>query len=126
MKEISYRPESREKLVDTGMRAFSGVAGGVGLMILRSISGFGGLSIPGLVVGGAISLFGLGTAGHSPHRADKVGGLLTAAGGLVTVAASLPLIGAPVSVMMWLGSLGLIGYGVAGAAQFFRGLQSRK
>lgn len=126
MKQLEQRPQGRDALVDTGIRAVSGIGGGVALLLLRTVSGFGGLSLPGLIAGGALSLFGIGTAGASKHRADRVGGLVTAAVGGLTLAASLPIVGAPASVVMWLGGLGLIGYGVATVAQFLRGLRTRK
>ena len=126
MKEIVQRSESKETLADTGVRGAAGVAGGVALMLLRGITGFGSLSIVGLVAGGALSLFGVATAGAGKERADKVGGLLTAGAGAATIAASLPVIGAPVSSLMWVGGLGLIGYGAVQVVHFLRGLRARR
>lgn len=126
MKQIKLRPESRESLIESGIRAISTIGGGIALLVLRGLAGFGGISIPGIVAGGALSIFGLGTAGGSKHRADRVGGVATAAVGALTLAASLPILGLPASVVMWIGGLGLIGYGVATVVQFLRGLRTRK
>jgi hypothetical protein len=123
---LEHRPESREKLVATGLRAASGIGAGAALLLLRGLTGFGALSLPGVIVGGALSLFGLGTAGSSKERADRLGGTATAALGIVTVAASVPVVGAPVNALMWLGGLAFIGYGIATFARFLKGLRSRK
>lgn len=126
MKQLEYRPESRASLVSTGLKAASGVSAGVALLLLRSLTSFGALSLPGVLAGGALSLFGLGTAGSSREPADRLGGAAAAAIGALTVAASLPVVGPPVNVFMWLGGLGFIGYGIATFARFLRGLRTRK
>ena len=126
MKQLEYRPESRDNLVSTGLRAVSGVGAGAALLLLRGLTTFGGLSLPGVIAGGALSLFGLGTAGSSRERADRLGGAATAAIGAVTLAASLPLVGPSANVLMWLGGIGFIGYGIATFARFLRGLRTRK
>ncbi|MFP4300786.1 MAG: hypothetical protein ACOC47_02565 [Alkalispirochaetaceae bacterium] len=126
MNQIVPRPESRDTLVETGLRAISGLGGGLALLFLRSLSGFGGLSLPGIVAGGAISLFGLSSAAGSKHPADRRGGLATAAIGALTLGASLPVVGAPISALMWLGGIGLVGYGAVSVARFLRGLRTRK
>ena len=126
MRQITPRAESRDALTSRGIRAISSLGSGAALLLLRSLSGFGGLSIPGIVAGGALSLFGLGSAAGSKHRADRLGGLATAAIGALTLGASLPIVGAPVSALMWLGGLGLVGYGALTVAQFLRGLRTRK
>ena len=95
-------------------------------MVLRSVAGFGALSVPGLVVGGAVTILGLANAGAGEYRADRVGGLLTAAAGALTVAASLPVVGGVASTLMWLGGLGFVGFGIVSAAGFLRGLRTRR
>lgn len=126
LKQLDFRPESRDKLVATGLRAASGVGVGAALLLLRGLTSFGVLSLPGVIAGGALSLFGLGTVGGSRERADRLGGAATAALGVLTVAASVPVIGPPVNALMWLGGLGFIGYGIATFARFLQGLRTRK
>ena len=126
MKELERRSESSDLLLDTGVRSVSTIVGGAALLLLRGFTAYGGLSIPGLVIGGVIALFGVSSAGASKHRADRVGGLLTAAAGALTVTASLPLLGAAAGTVMWIGGIGLLGYGVVNLARFLRGIRRRK
>lgn len=115
----------RETLVRQGMTGIGSSVAGLGLLLLRGVTQFGaGLSIPGLVVGGAVAVAGLGLS--SGKKADRIGGLIVAGGGILTAAASFPVVGGIASGLMWLGGLGLLGVGVVNVFRFVRGLRARR
>ncbi len=115
----------REKLERQGMTGIFSSASGLGLLLLRGLTQFGaGLSLPGLIVGGVLTVAGLGLS--SGQKADRIGGMVIAGGGLLTAVASLPLVGGLASGLMWLGGLGLLGTGVVNIFRFVRGLKARR
>ncbi|TVQ38405.1 MAG: hypothetical protein EA384_09315 [Spirochaetaceae bacterium] len=114
----------RETLVKQGMRGFGGVGGGVGLLVLQSLARIGGgFSLPGLIVGGGLTLFGLGVAAKDPT--DRDAGLVTAAAGIMTGVASLPIVGGLASGLMWISGVGLLAIGGYNLYRFFRGIKAR-
>ncbi|MFP4330472.1 MAG: hypothetical protein ACOC28_04360 [Alkalispirochaetaceae bacterium] len=125
MKEIVPRGESRSEVVETGIKAIFSVTGGFSLLLLRGLTTFGSFSIPGIVAGGALALFGLGTAAGR-ERADRIGGALTFLAGGATVAASLPVVGAPANAVMWIAGLSFVGFGIVTFTRFLAGVRSRK
>ena len=115
----------RETLVRQGMHGFGGVGGGVGLLVLQSIARIGsGFSLPGLVVGGALTAVGLGVAAKDP--ADRDAGLVMAGAGLITGIASLPIVGGLAGALMWISGVGLLGIGGVNLYRFFKGLRARR
>lgn len=126
MKEVVRRDSGREALLNSGVRAAFAVSGGFGLLLLRSLTAFGAISIPGLVVGGALGVFGLGTAAGSAERSDRLGGGVTFLAGAATVAASLPVVGGAANAVMWVAGLAFVGYGIVTLTRFLSGVRSRK
>ena len=115
----------RSTLVRQGSRGIGGVAGGIGLLVLRGIAGVGaGLSLPGLIVGGGLTIFGLGAAARD--KKDQTAGWITAGAGILTGVASLPLVGGLASGLMWIAGVGLLGTGGYSLYKFFKGLRARR
>jgi hypothetical protein len=114
----------RNTLVKQGTKAVGGVGGGAALLILRGIANFGaGLSLPGLIIGGVITVIGLGT---TSSKSDRSSGLLVTGAGLLTAAASLPIIGGLASFLMGAAGIGLLVGGGISLYKFIKGLKSRK
>lgn len=115
----------RETLLKQGMRGFGGVGAGTGLLLLQSIARIGsGFSLPGLIVGGGLTLFGLGLATKDPTERDA--GLVAAGAGLLTGIASLPIIGGLAGALMWVSGVGLLGVGGVNLYRFFQGIRARR
>jgi hypothetical protein len=113
----------RNQLVRQGFKGFAGVGGGVVLLILRGIAHIGsGLSIPGLIVGGIVSVVGLAIA-SSPE--DRRAGMVALSAGVLTAIASLPGIGGIASWLMMVGGIGLIVAGGWSLLKFWRNLRKR-
>ncbi|MBN2552178.1 MAG: hypothetical protein JXB06_05390 [Spirochaetales bacterium] len=110
----------RNQLVKQGVQGIAGVGGGVGLLILRAIAAIGekAFSVPGLIVGGVVTVAGL-VIMSSPE--DRTAGMVTIGAGALTLAASLPLIGGIANAFMWIGGFGLI---IAGGISLFRFLRN--
>jgi hypothetical protein len=116
---------SRERLERQGMTGIVSTAAGLGLLLLRGLTSVGaGFSISGLIVGGVLAVAGVGLS--SGEKADRIGGGIIAAGGILTAVASLPVVGALASGLMWLGGVGLLGAGVVNIVRFVRGLRARR
>lgn len=113
----------RETLVKQGSKGVGGILGGAGILVLNAVTG---AMIPGLIVGGALTIGGLGVAAGS--REDKMAGTVAAGAGALTVVASLPVpfLSSVAGGLMVLSGLGLIGAGVYGLIKFFKGLKSRR
>ncbi len=112
----------RDELVRRGGKGVAGVAGGIGIFLLRGIAAGGGFSIPGLIVGGIVTLIGLGM---SSSQKDRPSGLITAAAGVLTAIASLPIVGGLASALMWIGGTGLLAGGIYSIYKFIKGIKSR-
>jgi len=114
----------RNQLVKQGVQGIAGIGGGVGLLILRAITNIGDVvfSVPGLVVGGVVTIAGL-VITSSPE--DRNAGMITIGAGALTLAASLPLVGGIAKVFMWIGGIGLIAAGAVSLFRFLRNLRRR-
>ncbi|MFP4384904.1 MAG: hypothetical protein ACLFST_01640 [Spirochaetia bacterium] len=114
----------RNVLVKQGTKAVGGLGSGAALLILRSIANFGaGLSIPGLIIGGVLTVIGLGT---TSSKSDRPTGLLVTGAGILTAAASLPIIGGLAGFLMGAAGVGLLIGGGISLYKFIKGLKSRK
>lgn len=111
----------RNELVRVGGKGVAGIAGGIGLLVLRGIAS---ATVPGLVVGGIITAVGLGISAAS--KKDRLAGLVATGAGALTVVASLPLIGGLGSGLMLAGGVGLLVAGGIGLYKFFKGLRTRR
>ncbi len=115
----------RDELVRQGSRGVGGLIGGTGLLVLHSLATIGaGFSLPGIIVGGALAVTGVGLS--SGTKADKTGGMVLAGAGVVTGIASLPIIGGLAGGLMWVAGLGLLGAGGVNLYRFIRGLRKRR
>jgi hypothetical protein len=114
----------RNQLVKQGFKGFAGVGGGVALLILRGIAHIdSGLSLPGLIVGGIVSVVGVVIA-SSPE--DRKAGMVALGAGILTAVASLPGIGGIASWLMMVGGIGLILTGGWSLFKFWRALRKRR
>ena len=112
----------REQLVKTGSKGVGGIVGGAGLFLLRAFTIGSGFSLPGIIIGGLVSVFGLGIS-SSPK--DRMAGMVTTGAGLLTVIASLPIVGGLASALMWIGGAGLLAGGAYNLYKFIKGLKKR-
>ncbi|GAB6090932.1 hypothetical protein [Spirochaeta dissipatitropha] len=110
----------RDKMVKTAGKAVGGIAGGITLLALNSVTGF----VPALIIGGIFTVGGASIAASSPE--DRNAGLIGIAVGAATIASSLPLIGGLASTLLSLSGIGLLGTGVYCAYKFWQGLNSRR
>jgi hypothetical protein len=114
----------RNQLVKQGFKGFAGVGGGVALLVLRAITGIGGaFSLPGLIVGGIVSVVGAIIA-TSPE--DRRAGYVALGAGILTMVASLPILGGLAGGLMWIGGIGLILAGGWSLFKFWRNLRKRR
>jgi hypothetical protein len=115
----------RDQLVREGSRGIGGLIGGTGLLVLHGIASIGaGFSLPGLIVGGLVTVTGLGLTQGT--KADKTGGLVVAGAGALTALASLPIVGGLASGLMWVAGFGLLGVGGVNLFRFIRGMRKRR
>ena len=122
MNEIEKIPTAKN-LSKMGVSAVGYCAAGAFLLILSTISN---LTIPGIIAGAIVLLFGI-TNLASKDPADKRAGMVITAAGALTVLSvtKIPLL-APVSgVLLTVGAIGLLGLGILNAVKFFRGLKKR-
>ena len=111
---------SRRELSKQGLQGFGGVAGGVGILILKAIAA--STLLGGLVVGGIIAVGGLMLSSSKDDK--KVGMVAVVAGGL-TILASLPVLKFVATPFMLIGGIGLLLAGGWSLFKFFRGLKNR-
>ena len=111
---------SRRELSKQGLQGFSGVAGGVGILVLKTIATSSLLG--GLLVGGIIAIGGLVL---TASKDDKKAGLVALIAGGLTVLASLPVLKFVATPFMLIGGIGLLLAGGWSLFKFFRGLKNR-
>ena len=125
MNEIERRDEipSTTSLSKTGVSAVGYTAAGIFLMILNAVSS---LTIPGLIVGGIVGLFGIRSIA-SKDPADKRAGLVLTAAGALTVLSKIPIpfIQGISGFMLGAGAIGLLGLGIWNGIKFLIGLKKR-
>lgn len=112
-------PVDSNDLRGRGTKGVMSAIGGVGLLGVNAL-----LSIPvvGWVVGGALVILGLsGLFGKS--RTDKTAGTIMVAAGAAGLAAIiLPHV---LHGLLWIGGIGLLGYGAYNIFKFVKGLRDR-
>jgi hypothetical protein len=106
----------RNQITRNGVKGVGAIAGGVGLMVLSSISA---VPVVGAIAGGIIAVAGFALSGS---KSDRTAGLVTATAGIVTVAAALI---PGLRWLIWLPGIGLIGTGVYSLIKFIRGMKTR-
>jgi hypothetical protein len=106
----------RNQVTRSGVKGVGAIAGGVGLLVLSSISA---IPVIGAVAGGVLAVIGFALTGSKP---DRGAGVITAAAGIVTVAAALI---PGLRWLVWLPGIGLLGAGIYSLVKFARGLKTR-
>jgi hypothetical protein len=112
-------PMDPNDLRQRGTKGVMSAVGGVGLMLIGGL-----VSSPILagIIGGGLALLGLGGI-FSKKRTDRsTGGLVLAVGGIAIASAFLH---GPLSGLISLGGLALLGYGGWNIFKFVKGLKSR-
>ena len=125
MGDIMKREEipSASSLTKCGVAAVGYTAAGIFLIVLGVISSN---MIAGIIAGGIVALFGLGSL-TSRDPADKKAGLVLLTAGILTVLSKIPipLIQPFSKVLLGVGAFGLLALAVINAIKFFRGLKKR-
>ncbi len=111
-------PVPAEIVRKNGVRGIFSVAGGVGLLIVQAIIGFGPV---GFIVGGAMIVLGVG--GLFSKNKDKITTTVLAVIAGLGIAIMIP--NSPVPALIGLGALGLLIYGGVSLFKFFKGIKSR-
>ncbi len=109
----------RRELVKQGWRGFAGVAGGIVLLVLRSIAGAG--FWPGLLAGALLLIAGL-AIGSS--RQDRAAGGVAIAVGAATLIGAIPAFRG-VRWLMTVGGIALLAAGAWSLVKFFLNLRKR-
>jgi hypothetical protein len=104
----------RKEVSREGMKAIGGLAGGAALMALAGLG-----TIPGLIVGGALTLVGLGL---TLSREDRTAGGIAAGAGALTVLSRLFGFGGG---LLFVGGAALLISGSISLVNFIRKLKSR-
>jgi len=126
MGDIMKRDEmpSTTSLSKMGVSAVGYTAAGIFLGVLNAIAG--GHWLPGLIVGGIVTLLGFGSFASKDPADKKAGLILTVAGALTVLSAiPIPFISGFSKVLLGFGVFGLLALGVINAIKFFRGLKQR-
>jgi hypothetical protein len=108
-------------LAKQGVSAVGGIAGGLGLWIL---SGLSNIPVIGLVVGGIVTVVGLGAL-SSRESADKKAGMVITGAGALTVLSNIGIFAGLASGLMGFAIIGLLGMGAFNAWKFIKGLKTR-
>jgi hypothetical protein len=108
-------------LVKHGSKALGGIAGGGALLVLNGIAA---APVAGLVVGGILTIGGLGIGASS--KDDRVAGAVTAGAGVLTALTAIPLVGPLASGLLSLAGVGLLIGGGVSLYKFWKGLKSRR
>jgi len=108
-------------LAKQGVSAVGGLAGGLGLWILGGLSN---IPIIGLVIGGLVTVVGLGAL-SSRESADKKAGMIITGAGALTVLSNIGIFAGLASGLMGIAIIGLLGMGALNAWKFIKGLKTR-
>ncbi len=111
-------PVAAEVVRKNGVRGIFSTAGGVGLLIVKALIGFGPV---GFIVGGAMIVLGIG--GLFSKNKDKITTTVLSVIAGLGVAILIPH--SPVPTLIGLGALGLLIYGGVNLFKFFKGIKSR-
>jgi hypothetical protein len=104
----------RKEVERDGVRGFTGVAAGAGLLVLASLG-----TVLGLVAGAALAAVGFGM---SASKDDKIAGGVLAGAGILTVLAKAFGLGGG---LLTVGGIGLLAYGGYSLYNFYRKLKAR-
>ncbi|MCL2804496.1 MAG: hypothetical protein FWD26_00970 [Treponema sp.] len=122
LKQVNDVP-SAATLSRTGMTAIAFTVGGVFLFLLQVFARFRGL---GLVIGGAVCLFGIISILSKDPADRKAGIVITAAGALALLSKiNIPVVTAVCGTLLSIGAFGLLALGIWNGIKFFIGLKKR-
>jgi len=108
-------------LAKQGVAAVGGIAGGLGLWILRGLSH---IPIIGLIAGGVVTLIGVGAlSSHEPE--DKRAGMIATTAGGLTILSNIGIFAGIAGGFMGMAIIGLLGMGAWNAWKFFKGMKTR-
>lgn len=111
---------STKTLVRQGTTGIGGLGGGTALLLLARLGTLGGPV--GWIIGGVVTLAGLGVAAAS--KEDRLAGGVVAGAGILTFLAGIGIgFGVP---LLTLGGIGLLAVGGVGLYRFIKGLRSRR
>jgi len=108
-------------LAKLGITAIGYSAAGIFIFVLNAISRN---LIIGLVAGGIVTLFGLGSL-KSKDPADKKAGIIITAAGVLTLLSKIPFIAPVSSTILGIGAVGLLALGIWNGIKFFLGFKKR-
>jgi len=114
---------STSNLTKIGISAIGYSAAGIFLFILNNVTEN---IVPGLIVGGIVTLFGIISL-RSKYSADKKAGIIITIAGILTLLSKtgIPFIAAGSKLLMIIGAIGLLALGIWNSIKFFRGLKKR-
>ncbi|MDR1220078.1 MAG: hypothetical protein LBK73_10805 [Treponema sp.] len=111
--------ESASSLSKKGVAAIGCIAGGIGLLILGSLS-----PVAGMVAGAIAGVVGL-CALTSKDPSDKTPGAIVVGAGALTIVSKLPFVGFLAKPFLGLGVIILLGVGIWNGFKFLKGLKAR-
>lgn len=114
---------STSSLSKMGVKAVGYTAAGIFLLILNAVTNS---FLPGLIIGGIVSLFGIGSF-RSKDPSDKKAGIIITAAGILTVlsSTSIPHITRFSGTLLGIGAVSLLAMGVWNGIKFILGLKKR-
>jgi hypothetical protein len=121
MNDIEPRgPVPTNVLAKQGVAAVAGLAGGIGLFVLRALH-----PIIGIVAGAVVGVLGIGAV-LSRDPDDRKPGILLTASGVLTVLSKVGIFGSFAASLLGIGAIGLLGLGIWNGIKFLKGLKSRR
>lgn len=110
-----------QTLAKQGVAAVGGIAGGIGLLVLRGISH---VPVVGIVAGAVVTIVGIGALRSDTPEDRRVGGIVTGAG-VLSILSGIGIFAGIAGGLLGVATVGLVGMGLWNAWKFFKGLRSR-
>jgi hypothetical protein len=108
-------------LAKQGVAAVAGIAGGTALLVMGALP-----SIAGVIVGGVVTVVGIGSLLSKDPDDKKPGAVLTAAGFLAVASkVGISMIKPLAGTFLGLGAIGMFAMGVWNGIKFIKGLKKR-
>ncbi len=102
-------------LVKQGTAGVGAVVGGAAILLLRALGPIGG------IIGAVLAVAGIGVAASS--KEDRVAGGVVAVAGTLAALSGFGIFG---SGFLFVGGIGLLGFGAYSLYKFIKGLRSRR
>ncbi|HUX49358.1 MAG TPA: hypothetical protein VMW73_01090 [Spirochaetia bacterium] len=110
----------RNELMKQGGKAVGGIGGGAALLIVGALSAS---TVPAIIIGGVLTVFGLIVASKS--KEDKLAGGVVAGAGILTFLKGMPFLHSLAGGLLWISGVGLIVAGGVSLYKFIKGLKAR-